>query len=247
MIDVDCDICRHQDDDDFCNECEHAAHEYYDHFDPISDDEIKRKNEEALKRAIQALTDKVITTKVDPILFTVFNQVKKFTAAPDHHYPIFAAVYFNKGYICATDSHRLIEIKCDVPPELYEKHVLSINENSEVTLARRPVRPSPLETNSYKFIFETPRKTLSVTKKSLIDLFERTEKYPDYLTLKLPGLTIFFQERYIKDTLDCLPDDGLVELRFKDELSAVIFVSGNVTIAVLPVRTVEAEKAAAAS
>lgn len=239
---VDCERCRHYEDDDYCLECEHRIDFLTDHYDPLTDEEIEQREAMRLDEALRSIKSE--TVQIENPLATIlelFAIAKKYTASPIDR-PYFASVYFGTDRMVATDAHRLIEIKCNIPEPLQNKHVLEISEDGEARVSLEAScpsdRPNPLE-GGYLALLGEKKKTLRTTKAEFIKRIKPYEKaWVDIepVILCLDDVEIAVNKRYCDEAFEAFGDDKPIEVRYSGPHGSVMFKNEQITVLLMPLR-----------
>jgi hypothetical protein len=236
---VDCERCRHFEDDDYCLECEHRIDFLTDHYDPLPDEEFKQREAMRFEEALRSIKSETVQIEnpstIKPIL-PLFDVARKYTGSPIDR-PYFASVYFATDRMVATNGHRLIEIKCSIPGALQKKHILEINEDGEarVSLEARlaPDKPNPLE-GGYLALLGEKKKTLRTTKAELMKRIKPYEKA--WGDIEPVILCLDDVEIAVNKALEVFGDNELIEVGYGDLYESVIFKNDWITVVVMPLR-----------
>lgn len=125
----DCDTCLHDEDMNYCEECEHHERDTYDHYEEASPEVIAKREEEARQRSIEAAISEWIECEIPDEFKQMLEKAQK-CASPEHFRKALMCVHAAvDGHLISSNGHILLELPCDVIPEpLKGRNIVKIEE-----------------------------------------------------------------------------------------------------------------------
>jgi len=128
---VDCEKCRNFDTEK-CDECKHYEHDLEDHYDPLTSEELRQREEESRKKKLEAC---VVETMEIEVPAELADTIAILTQYIDRKHFCFPAVCCGKDELIATDGMTLVRVRQHVPAQLVGKYVLEASPGT-VKLAK---------------------------------------------------------------------------------------------------------------
>ncbi|MEN6325824.1 MAG: hypothetical protein ABFD18_06420 [Syntrophomonas sp.] len=231
MAHGDCETCVHYESGlDICEECEYGEHEYYDHYEKASKEDIAKREEEERQKAEAEAMSGYIDVDIPDDFRKAFEMAKK-CAASIHFRKIFMSVYAtSEGTLVASDTYRLIELKCEVPEPLKEKCIVKLEDN------RAAIHQGDFP--NYKAIFEACNEYDSVPYKGIT--LNPSDPEPDgrgfkITCLEFPGVNIPINKAFLDVMCEILTGDIRAFYPEKN-LAPVLFTGDNARMLIVPLR-----------
>lgn len=126
---VDCETCVNYE-GNVCVECEYYDYPRGNYYEEATPELIAKRGAEYRKKMEESVVGEEIRMDLPQEFIDIFNRTKKFTAGDN---PKFLAVYAGETSLMASNGFSVIELKCVVPNELRDKHILRIENNTVTT------------------------------------------------------------------------------------------------------------------
>jgi hypothetical protein len=237
---TDCELCKHNNDDDYCYDCEHNEIDFYDKYEPWTKEELEKIQQQRIERAIADMPTETIKIKNADKLIPAFSVAQKFTHSI-LDIPQFASVYFCDNSLIATDTHRLIVINQEIPEELNDRFVLSMKGDGETVLSvveKLNVTPHVLRRREYIPLINHERKSIIATKKGILNMVAARDSNQTMVNCHFGEILLVLNKKYLDEVLDLFADDEELELKYADPMTSIVIKNDRILVLILPIRYV---------
>jgi len=236
--DVDCDHCRYKSDISYCDDCVHSYEDFDDHFEKMSEEELKERKELQLQKFKESLVGEKVEINLSDEFKRAFNLAHNFTSRKEHN-PEYWGVYCDKYFLMATDGDTLANIKVTVPESLVGKNLIKY-DHEEIFLAKtqNPVFKNGEAERILREAWAGADATVNVPiNKSLADIIN---KYDDPVVNDLVQIKDgpIVKKTFLDYALEAIEEneDFTISYQTKDKFKPILIQSRIIECLIMPVR-----------
>lgn len=233
--DVDCEECANYNDWGTCDGCIHNE-DHMDLFVQANPEILAEMAKKQTSEFIARIPKEEVSIELSPEFIDRFKLAWKFSMKAEKEVDKFFCVYCDQDSLSASDTHRLIKIEADIPPEFVNRHLI-LDENENRVYLRRSDFQSALSNGQAQELLNTPKRyEVKVFKDSApfkdVEQVKGSEEDPQVI---IDGI-VKFKKSYIYEALDCIPDEEEITVKYGGKLDNVLIYLKGFQYAVMPIR-----------
>lgn len=222
----DCDYCANH--GSCCDECEHAAHEFYDFWEEAPPEEITKIEKAKIEKANEEAIQEYIELDIPNELKQAFDIAKKCTCALYKYRGTLQGVLMTQdGYMVSSDNTLLCKIQCDCIPEKLKGRVVITLQDGQAGIS---VGAYPKYKSLINISDHTAKPLGQITR-----INNRKNGFTQAL-LQLDNTTVALDDTKLQLAEEILQGEIMLYYKHGEKHSPIIFKGANAVMAVSPLR-----------